>query len=314
MSEGFLTLAAMGLTVAAGLVALAEITFVVGFTGIEVMQYTLRERITRMERRAHSLPERRYWADVSDPLITVVAGAAAGVGASTMANVHEDWFAPSLGWAILFFCYRVNRAAGSTPRPVTRARLRRLLADTARRLDSGTVSLTLAEAAQMRRSLARVMRVGERLSHQSQTWRWREAIQREQPLLTGAVMLSALFWLVTGSFAAVRLGNGDQHALPGLGVSIAVAGTLVAGTFLRGARYRRDRRDLGVELSTQSAQLLTRLEAFPSRATLGFRRTSRLAGFRPAALLSLLDRAYILARRRQSNPEPTLKAPSIGSR
>src|SRR5215831_4687790 len=191
----------MGLTVAAGLVALAEITFVVGFTGIEVMQYTLRERITRMERRAHSLPERRYWADVSDPLITVVAGAAAGVGASTMANVHEDWFAPSLGWAILFF-YRVNRAAGSTPRPVTRARLRRLLADTARRLDSGTVSLTLAEAAQMRRSLARVMRVGERLSHQSQTWRWREAIQREQPLLTGAVMLSALFWLVTGSFAA----------------------------------------------------------------------------------------------------------------
>src|SRR5262249_59334675 len=132
LSEGFLTLAAMGLTVAAGLVALAEITFVVGFTGIEVMQYTLRERITRMERRAHSLPERRYWADVSDPLITVVAGAAAGVGASTRGNVHENWFAPSLGWAILFFCFSANRAAGGPPRPGTPPPPPGPLADTAR--------------------------------------------------------------------------------------------------------------------------------------------------------------------------------------
>lgn len=172
----------------------------VGLTGIEVMQYTPRERITRMERRGHSLPERRYAADVSSPLITVVAGAGAGAGASMVASVHEGWFAPSLGWAVLmatliaFFCYLVDRAAGINPRPVTRARLRRLLADTARRLDSDTGSLPLAEAAQMRDSLARVMRVGDRLMHQSQTWRWHEAIRREQRLLTGAVILSVLYW------------------------------------------------------------------------------------------------------------------------
>jgi hypothetical protein len=303
----------MELTVGAGLAALADITFVVGFTGIEVMQYTLRERTTRIERRAHSLPERRYSAEVASPLTTVVAGAGAGAGASIMASVHEGWFTLSLGWAVLmatlipFFCYLVNRAAGINPRPVTRARLRRLLADTARRLDSCTGSLTLAEAAQIRDSLARVMHVGDRLIHQSQTWRWREAIRREQRLLTGAVMLSALFWLVTGSLAAVRLSHGDHQALPGLGISITLAGALVAGTFLRGTRYRRDRHDLGVELRTHSAQLLTRLEAFPSRATPGDRRTNILGGFRATALLGLLDRTHVLARRRQSNPEPVLR-------
>ena len=70
----------MELTVAAGLAALAEITFVAGFTGIEVMQYTLRERIMRMEQRTHSLPARRYSAEVSTPLITVAAGAGAVLG------------------------------------------------------------------------------------------------------------------------------------------------------------------------------------------------------------------------------------------
>ena len=123
-----------------------------------------------MEQCAHSLPERRYSAEASTPLITVAAGAGAGAGASMMASVREGWFAPALGWAVLmatlipFFGYLVNRATGINPHPVTRARLRRILADTARRLHSGTSPLPPAEAAQMRDSLARVMRVGDRLT------------------------------------------------------------------------------------------------------------------------------------------------------
>ena len=82
--------------------------------------------------------------------------------------------------------------------------------------------------------------------------------------------LSVLFWLTAGLLAAVRLSKGDRHALLGLGLSIALAGALVAGTFLRGIRYRRDRHDLGIELRTKSAQLLTRLEAAPWPRRAGF--------------------------------------------
>ena len=99
-----------------------------------------------------------------------------------MASVREVWFAPVLGWAVVmatlipFFGYLVNRAAGIKPRVVTRARLRRTLADTARRLDSGTIPLPSEEITQVRDSLTRVMRVGERLTRQSQTWRWGDAV------------------------------------------------------------------------------------------------------------------------------------------
>lgn len=290
----------MDLTAAIGLAGLAEIIFVVSFTGLEAMHYTLRERITRMERRAHSLPQRRYSADLFNPVITIVVSAGVGVGASTMVNVHEGSFAPLFGYAILmatlipFFCYLVNRAAGIAPRPVTRARLRRLLADTARQLDSANGPLPLAEVAQMRDSLTRVMRVGDRLTHQSQTWRWREAIQRERRLLAGAIMLSALFWMAYGSLTAVRLSHGYHQSLVGMGLSIALVGVLVVGIYLRGTRYRRDRHDLGVELRTQSAKLLTRLETFPSQAIPRPWRTmsSMVRGSRLTALLSLLDRIH----------------------
>ena len=288
----------MDLTSAIGLAVLTEIIFVVSFTGLEVMHYTLRERITRVEQRAHSLPQGRYSADVFNPVITMVVSAAVGVGAGTMGNVHQGPFGPILGYAILmatlipFFCYLVNRAAGITPRPVTRASVRRLLADTARRLDTATSPLPLTEAAQMRDRLTRVMRVGDRLMHQSQTWRWREAIQREHRLLTGSVMLSVLFWMANGSVAAVRLSHGVDRSLVSLGLSLALLAILVAGISLRGTRYRRDRHDLGAELCTESSRLLTRLEAVSSQAAPRSRRAGLLAGLRPTALLGLLERTY----------------------
>ena len=265
-----LTLTAMELTILATyLLLMAEITFAACFLGNEVMRYVLRCRITRFEQFTHSIPERRYLSHFCAPLITILASAGAGAGAGMVASIHEGWFVPYLGIIVLlatmisFGRYLLNDAAGITPRPVSRARLRRLLADVSRRLDADTPMPSPAEFVTIRVTLIRIRRVGDRLAGQSLSWRWRDAIRRERRLLIAAVMLATLLPVVVGSLATVRLIHGDHRALPVFGTALILIAANLAGVLLRGRRCRDEQYDLGVELRSESTKLLARLETIP---------------------------------------------------
>jgi hypothetical protein len=116
------TLAIMKLTAFAGyLLVVAEFTFVACFFGNEIMRYALRSRMTRFERFAHSIPERRYQSQFSVPLNTVLAGA--GAGAGLVASIHDGLLVQDLGLAVLiatmipFGRFQLDLAAGIAPHP-----------------------------------------------------------------------------------------------------------------------------------------------------------------------------------------------------
>jgi hypothetical protein len=261
-----LTLTTMTLTVLAEyLLVVAEFTFVACFLSNEIMRCALRGRITRFEQFAHSIPERRYLSQFSVPLTTVLAGAGAGAGAGLIASIHDGLLVQDLGLAVLvatmipFGRFQLDVAAGVAPRPISRARLRRLLSDAGRRL-AAPMALSPDEIATMRTMLTRIMRVGDRLAGQPVSWRWRNAIRRERRLLTVTMAQAILFALVVGSLAVARLARGDHSGLPALGIALLLVAADLAGVFLRRNRCRREQHDLGVELRSASTRLLARLE------------------------------------------------------
>jgi hypothetical protein len=274
LSVVVLTLAAMELKALAAYVGLlAEVTFAACFLGNEVMRYVLRGRITRFEQFAHSIPERRYLSHFSAPLNNVLASAGAGAGAGMLFSSHAGVPGQYLGVLIFlatimaFGWYSVRDAAGITPRPVSRARLRRLLAEADRRLATGMPRPSPAEVVRMRGTLTRVMRVGDRLAGQALSWRWRDAIARERRVFTVAVAIAVLVPFAAGSLAAVRVAQGDDRLLPVLGAALSLIAANLTGMLLRGRRCREEQYDLGVELRCQSADLLARLETITEPAS-----------------------------------------------
>jgi hypothetical protein len=247
------------------LLVVAEFTFFACFLGNEIMRYVLRGRITRFEQFAHSIPERRYLSQFSAPLATVLAGAGAGAGAGLVTSIHDGLLIQDLGFAVLvativpFGRFQLDIAAGIAPRPVSRARLRRLLSDADRTLSFRT-KLSSEEAMMMRVTVTRIMRVGDRIVGQSVSWRWRDAIRRERRLLTASVAQAILFALVVVSLAVVRFARGDHSGLPALGIAFLLIAGSLTGVLLRQSRCRREQHDLGVELRSASIRLLTRLE------------------------------------------------------
>lgn len=254
------------------LLIVAEFTFVVCFLANEVMRYVLRGRITRFEQFAHSIPDRRYLAQFSVPLTTVLAGAGAGAGAGLIASIHGGLLVQDFGLAVLvatmipFGRFQLDVAAGVVPRPVSRARIRRLLSDADRRLAT-RMELSPDEVTKMRVTLIRITRVGDRLARQPVSWRWRDAIQRERRLLTVAVAQSILFALVVGSLAVARLARGDLGGLLALGIAFLLVAADLAGVLLRRSRCHREQQDLGVELRSAGTGLLARLETIAAPTT-----------------------------------------------
>jgi hypothetical protein len=266
LSEALPTLTNMTLTVLTEyLLVVAEFMFAACFLGNEIMRYALRGRITRFEQFAHSIPERRYLSQFSVPLTTVLAGAGAGAGAGLVASIHDGLLVQDLGVAVLiatmipFGRFQLGVVAGIASRPVSRARLRRLLSDADRRLSTRT-ELSLDETMTMRTTLTRIMRVGDRIAGQPVSWRWRDTIRRERRLLTVTVTQAILFALVVGSLAVVRFVRGDHTGIPALIIAFLLVAGDLTGVLLRRSRCRREQHDLGVELRSASARLLTRLE------------------------------------------------------
>jgi hypothetical protein len=233
------------------------------------MRFALRDRITRFERFAHSIPERRYQSQFSVPLTAVLAGAGAGAGAGLVASIHDGLLVQDLGLAVLiatmipFGRFQLNLAAGIAPRPVARARLRGLLSDADRRL-TAEMKLSPDEVMAMHTTLTRIKRVGDRLAGQQVSWRWRDAIRRERRLLIVTVALTTLFALVVGSLAAVDLAGGDHRGLPALVIAFLLVAADLSGVLLRRRRCRREQHDLGVELSSASTRLLARMAKIPA--------------------------------------------------
>jgi hypothetical protein len=263
-----LTLTTMTLTVLAEyLLLVTEFTFAVCFLGNEIMRSALRGRITRFEQLAHSIPERRYLSEFSVPFATILAGAGAGAGAGLIASIHDGLLVQDFGLAVLiatmipFTRFQLGVAAGAAPRPVSRARLRRLLSDADRRLAAQT-ELSPDEVTMMRTMLMRTMRVGDRLTRQP--FSWHDAIRRERRLLTMAVAQAILFALVVGSLAVVRLTRGDLTGFLALGFALLLVAADLTGVFLRRNRCRCEQYDLGVELRSASTRLLARLETIPA--------------------------------------------------
>ncbi len=270
LSVVLLTLTTMKLTALAGyLLVVAEFTFVACFLGNEIMRFALRDRITCFERFAHSIPERRYQSQFSVPLNTVLAGSGAGAGAGLVASIHDGLLVHDLGLAVLiatiipFGRLQLDVAAGIAPRPVARARFRGLLSDADRRL-TAEMKLSPDEVMAMRMMLTRINRVGDRIAGQQDSWRWRDAIQRERRLFTATVALTTLFAVVVGLLAAIHLARGDHRALPALVIASLLVAADLAGMLLRRSRCRREQHDLGVELSSVSTRLLARLATIPA--------------------------------------------------
>jgi hypothetical protein len=129
------------------------------------------------------------------------------------------------------------------------------------------MKLSPDEVTTMRTTLTRIMRVGDRLADQPVSWRWRDSIRSERPLLTAAVALAISGALVDGSLAVVRLTRGDHSGLPALGIALLLVAADLAGMLLRRSRCRREQHNLGVELRTASSRLLARLETIHAPVT-----------------------------------------------
>ena len=109
----------------------------------------------------------------------------------------------------------------------------------------------------------------------SLSWRWRDAIRRERRLLVAALILTALFPVVAGSLATVRLIHGDHRALSVFGMALILIIANLTGVLLRAKRCRDEQYDLGVELRSESTKLLARLETIPEPDSTA-RRTARI--------------------------------------
>lgn len=242
----------------------AELIFVVCFFLNEVVQFVFRGWITRVERAMHALPNDRYYTRFALPIITAITAACVGIGINLMTG--EEGLKGYAGLLlIIIFLFMLGRyllgdATGSLPRPISRARLRRLLVEAAERLDSAE-PLTAVEAARLRDRLTLIGQVGDRLARRAHAESWRQAIRNEQRWLIIGVTLAILLPLTGVVWITIRLATGDSKttSVSALGMLLILVFAATAGAFLRRVRHRRNLSELGAELRTNSVALLARL-------------------------------------------------------
>ncbi|MEV0470921.1 hypothetical protein [Streptomyces prunicolor] len=244
------------------LLGLADLFFVLWFFIYEVARLVLWQRIDRMERLLHALPNGRYFDRFATPLVTLVVGLAAGYGVNDMGEDGAEGFFGLLtvvAVAAALGQYHFREVTGTLPRPVPRARWRLELAEGRRVLDGDGVLLP-TEATRLRARVVGLGGVGERLVHRAVALTWREALRRERWWAVGGVACAALLPLVTmARVVAVRGVHTDVAGAVALlgGMSAAVA----VGAAARHARHRRELHALGSELRQQTRVLLDRMPA-----------------------------------------------------
>lgn len=240
----------------------AELVFVTCFFVTETLRLIFRSHLNRMEQAAQVIPPERFFQQVAAPLLTAVAGVLVAIGAIwyTSNNGTQSY----LGLLTIVFSmillgrYLLRSAAGSYPRPVARARVRRTLVEAGERLDSD-LPLSSAEAERLRARLDRLSRFGDRLTDRSHSWR--QAVQSEPRLLVSAVVGAILLAAAGAVTAIVRMAEGRPLAsgASALVVCIALLGATLAAVAMRRIRRLRDTRDLGAEVRAMSQVLLDRL-------------------------------------------------------
>lgn len=242
----------------------AELIFVACFFGSEAMNLVFRGWVIRMERTAHAVPPDRYFARFGIPMITATTAACVGVGINLFTGQEPLQGYVGLLLIIVFLIvlgrYLLQDAARSLPRPLPRARLRRLLAEAGEKLDADG-PVTPAEAALLQARLTRMSKVGDRLVERAATQRWRDAISSERRWLVLGVTLTALLPVIGIARIAMRIGRHELgvETWPYVGVLAALSAGALGGAVMRRIRLRRNLRDLGEELHTGSEALLRRL-------------------------------------------------------
>ena len=242
----------------------AEFIFVACFFGSEAMNLVFRGWVIRTERTAHAVPPDRYLTRFGIPMITATTAACVGVGISLFTGRGRLQGYVGLLLIIVFLVvlgrYLLQHAAGSLPRPLPRARLRRLLAEAREKLDADR-PVTPTEAALLQARLTRMSKVGDRLVERAATQRWRDVISSERRWLVLAVALAALLPVIGIARIAIRIIRHElgMETWPYIGLLVALSVGALAGAVMRRIRLRRNLRDLGEELHTESEALLRRL-------------------------------------------------------
>jgi hypothetical protein len=244
--------------------AYAELIFVACFLGSETGRWLLRRRVILMEQLFHTIPPDRYLTWVMLPLATAITGVSISIGVNllTSGNGRQSYtglLVIILSLAILAR-YLASFAARRMPRPVTPARLRRVLAEVGDQLRPGK-PIAADDAARMRTRLRRMDLLGCRLTKIAETQNWRQAVQSDRRWLTGAVLVAILLPIAGIVPILAHIANGAPIAgeLRALGELLAFTAAASAAVVMRRSRCRRDLRDLGAELQTTSRTLLNRL-------------------------------------------------------
>jgi hypothetical protein len=243
----------------------AEFIFVACFFGGEAMNLVFRGWVFRTERTADVVPPDRYFARFAIPMITATTAVCVGVGISLVTGSQEPLqvYVGSLLIIVFLFVlgrYLLQDAAGSLPRPLPRARLRRLLAEAREKLDADS-PVTPTEAAPLQVRLTRISKVGDRLVERAATQRWRDVISGERRWLVLGVILAVLLPVIGIARIAVRMVRHElgMETWPYVGSLVVLSVGALAGAVMRRVRLRRNLRDLGEELHTESEALLRNL-------------------------------------------------------
>src|SRR5262249_47586431 len=157
--------------------------FVTTLLVVEIARYGQGVRIAAIERALHSLSDDRYFQDFFNPAAARLSAFALFVGGYVM--LAQEGGALSR-WAglllvgvsiVVFLVCRGKHAARLSPRPVGRARVRRVLADAEERLSGAP--LADHEAARLRSRLTLIRRMGDRLVARADSLTWRDAIRKD---------------------------------------------------------------------------------------------------------------------------------------
>lgn len=216
---------------------------------------------------AHALPSEAYLDRVMQPLLAIVVAQPLGMAGTFMFS-HDRTEAYVGGVLLTVLCwafagrYLLDFAARRTPKPVTRARLRRVLAEAAERMRAGA-PIAPDEAGKLRTRLRRMSLLGDRLVLRAEGQTWPQAIRAEPRWLLVAVTVAlltplAVVVLAIAHVAGVRPTAQVWYALAD---SVAFPAAILAAMLMRRTRCRCDLRDLGRELSTASRSLQDRLSA-----------------------------------------------------
>jgi hypothetical protein len=241
----------------------AELIFVVSFFLNEVAHSIFRGSIIRVERAMHAIPHDRYYTRFALPLIAAITAACIGIGINLMTGNEglRGYVGLLLIIVFLFLLgrYLLSDATGSLPRPIPRARLRRLLAEAGERLDSAE-SLTASETVRLIDQLTRIGKVGDRLARRANEESWWKTIRNERRWLVISISLAILLPLAGIIRITVHLATSDSNTAASSALGLFVlAAAAAAGAFLRRMRHRRNLSELGVELRAESDALLARV-------------------------------------------------------